>query len=65
MTERRDDPEVARLERRLQEARAELEETKRRGAEREPLLATLTEHLRENRFAERLVAGLRETRRHA
>lgn len=66
MTARRDDAEIARLEKRLRDARAELAAVKRRGADNEPLLEQLGKHLSENRFAERLVLSLRETkRRHA
>lgn len=66
MTARRDDAEITRLEKRLTDARAELAAAKRRGRENAPLLEQLAEHLKENRFAERLVLSLDETkRRHA
>lgn len=66
MSERRDDAEITRLERRLHDAQDELEEVRRGSAHRAPLLRELRKHLQENQFAERLVAGLEETkRRHA
>lgn len=66
MRHRRDDAEIERLQRRLRDAQAELEAVKQRGKEQAPLLDRLETHLKENRFAERLVAGLQETkRRHA
>lgn len=65
MTARRDDAEIARLEKRLQDAQDELAAARRRGRDNEPMIEQLGKHLRDNRFAERLVASLRDSRRHA
>lgn len=66
MKHRKDDAEIARLQRRLREAEAETEAVKEMGAHRQPLIDRLETHLKDNKFAERLVAGLRDTkRRHA
>lgn len=63
MTERRDDAEIARLQRRLREAETELAEVRRGGEAREPLLARLAEHLEQNQFAARLFASMEQSRR--
>lgn len=63
MSERREDPEVARLKRRLDETNQALEAALQREEQAEPLIDRLGKHLKENRFAERLVAGLEQTRR--
>lgn len=66
MRHRRDDSDIARLERRLQDAETEAEQVRQKGAHRQPLIDRLESHAKENKFAERLVAGLRDTkRRHA
>jgi septal ring factor EnvC (AmiA/AmiB activator) len=65
MTDRRDDIEIARLERRLKDAERERDEVRRRGAAHAPLLDRLEGELDQNRFAARLFAALKETRRHA
>lgn len=65
MTDRRDDIEIARLQRRLKDAEAERDEVKRRGAAHAPLLERLEHELERNRFAARLFAALKETRRRA
>ena len=66
MKHRKDDADISRLERRLREAEAETEAVKEKGADRQPLIDRLESHVKDNRFAERLVAGLRDTkRRHA
>ncbi len=65
MTDRRDDPEIARLKKRLADAEAELAAAKRRGVESEPMWRRALAHAKENRVAERVAASLRDTRRHA
>lgn len=63
MTERRDDADIARLQRRLADAKTELAEVRQRGEDSEPLLADLRRHLGKNQFAARLWRALEESRR--
>lgn len=65
MTDRRDDAQIARLQRRLREAEAERDEVKRHGAAQAPLLERLEQELEQNRFAARVFAALKQSRRHA
>lgn len=63
MTERRDDPEISRLERQLSQAKQELEEVKAHGEANEPLLTRLARQIEHNQFAARLLASLEQSRR--
>lgn len=63
MKARKDDADIARLERRLRDANDELAAARQRGEESAPLVRLLEGHLKDNRFAERLVMSLRESRR--
>ncbi len=65
MTDRREDHDIARLQRRLKDAEAERDEVRRRGAAHGPLLERLEHELEQNRFAARLFAVLKENRRRA
>ena len=65
MTDRREDADIARLQRRLQDAEAERDEVRRRGAAHGPLLDRLEQQVEQNQFAARLLAALKQSRRHA
>lgn len=65
MTGRREDADITRLQRRLREAERERDEVIRRGAAQAPLLDRLEQELEQNRFAARLFAALKQSRRHA
>lgn len=54
---------VKKARRRLEHAEAELREVAQEGEEREPLLQRLENHLHDNGFAERFVAGVMASRR--
>lgn len=62
MTERRDE-DMARRERVLQDAQRELASVQRQGEKSKPLLDRLSQHAKENRFAERFLLALDQTRR--
>jgi hypothetical protein len=51
------------LKHELRIAEKQAERVAREGEAREPLLARLEQHFSENRFAERLVQGMEQTRR--
>ncbi len=65
MTDRREDADIARLQRRLREAERERDEVRSRGAAHAPLLDRLEQELEQNRFAARLFAAMKQSRRHA
>lgn len=65
MTDRREDADITRLQRRLNEAVRERDEVKRRGATQAPLLDRLEQELENNQFAKRIFAALKQSRRHA
>ena len=65
MTDRREDADIARLQRRLTEAERERDEVRRRGAAHAPLLDRLEQELENNQFAKRIFAALKQSRRHA
>jgi hypothetical protein len=62
MTDRRDD-DIERRERVLKDAQRELASVQRQGERAEPLLDRLAQHAKENRFAERFLLALDQTRR--
>ncbi len=65
MTDRREDADIARLQRRLTEAERERDEVRRHGAAHAPLLDRLEKELENNQFAKRIFAALKQSRRHA
>lgn len=65
MTDRREDADIDRLQRRLTEAERERDEVRRRGAAHAPLLDRLEKELENNQFAKRIFAALKQSRRHA
>ena len=65
MTDRREDADITRLQRRLRDAERERDEVIRRGAAHAPLLDRLEQELETNQFAKRIFAALKQSRRHA
>lgn len=65
MTDRREDADITRLQRRLRDAERERDEVVRHGAARAPLLDRLEQELETNQFAKRIFAALEQSRRHA
>lgn len=65
MTDRREDADIARLQRRLRAAERERDEVRQRGAAHEPLLDRLAQELEQNQFAKRILVAMEQSRRHA
>ena len=54
---------ISDLDRQLEDAHAEHRQVVREGKDREPLLRRLQQQVEQNKFAERLIASMEQTRR--
>ena len=63
MSERRDDPETARLKRLRRDAEQELDDVRQHGEAAKPLLDRLHQQAAQNRLLARFLEGLEQSRR--